>query len=93
MIQKDVSVKIFETLEQFLFDYGGTVFERTAGIFLGLFMAFYGIKITWNVAYKSLAKNHLTLEDIIVPLVVIPLVTLILSTSYYMETWIVLPLL
>ena len=91
MIQKDISVKIFETLETFLFTYGGTVFENTAGVFLGLFMAFYGIKITWNVAYKSLAHNNLTLEDVVVPLIVIPVVTIILGTSYYMETWIVYP--
>lgn len=91
MIQENVSSKIFLTLHDFLFKYGEKVYESTAGIFLGLFLSFYVIKITWDIAHKSLFKKETSLEDFIKPVVVVSFLTAVLSTSYFAEAWIVKP--
>jgi len=91
MIQSDISTKIFKTLEKFLFDYGSSVFEKTAAVFLGLFLAFYTLKITWDIANKSLFKHDMKLEDLFKPIIIISFLSALLTTSYLMETWIVLP--
>lgn len=92
MIEASITAKVFTILNDFLFKYGETIFENTAQIFLTLFSAVYGCKVMWDIFYKSTFKKKYDLEDFLKPIVICSFLTTVLSTSSYVEEWIVRPL-
>jgi len=91
MIAADITSKTFLTIENLLFVYGDKIFDKTSTIFLELFMIFYGCKFAWDMSYKILFKHKIEPEDIVKPLLIMSCLTVFMSSSHYVEEWIVRP--
>ncbi len=91
MIDVDITSSLFTKVNGLLFSFGADIFKGTSKIFLELFLIFYGCKFAWDLAYKVLFKHKLEVEDIVKPLLIVSFVTVMMSTSVYIEQWIVKP--
>ncbi len=91
MINPNMASSVFMKLHNLLFHFGQLIFDKTSTIFLGLFMTFYGCKFAWDISYKILFKHKLEVEDIVKPLLIVSCVTVVMSTSGYIEEWVVRP--
>lgn len=91
MIQEGISRDVFTRVDQFVVDYGESIFTHMGQIFLVLFSTFYTVKLVMMLARKAGFGESFSIQDFVKPILIVSFVSLALTQSQFILEWVVIP--